>query len=146
MGIDIFVFMGKYLAIDFGLKRTGLAITDELKIIASPLETIDSSKLMDRLTDLVRSEKVELIVLGDPKRLDGSPTHITQNVHLLREALSKTFPAVQIVLMDERFTSVMAKQVVVSSGKSKQNRADKGLIDQVSAALILQSYLTQQSN
>lgn len=146
MGIDIFVFMGKYLAIDFGLKRTGLAITDELKIIASPLETIDSSKLMDRLTDLIRSEKVELIVLGDPKRLDGSPTHITQNVQLLREALSKTFPAVQIVLMDERFTSVMAKQVVVSSGKSKQNRADKGLIDQVSAALILQSYLTQQSN
>jgi putative Holliday junction resolvase len=146
MGIDIFVFMGKYLAIDFGLKRTGLAITDELKIIASPLETIDSSKLMERLTDLIRSEKVELIVLGDPKRLDGSPTHITQNVQLLREALSKTFPAVQIVLMDERFTSVMAKQVVVSSGKSKQNRADKGLIDQVSAALILQSYLTQQSN
>jgi putative Holliday junction resolvase len=138
--------MGKYLAIDFGLKRTGLAITDELKIIASPLETIDSSKLMERLTDLIRSEKVELIVLGDPKRLDGSPTHITQNVQLLREALSKTFPAVQIVLMDERFTSVMAKQVVVSSGKSKQNRADKGLIDQVSAALILQSYLTQQSN
>jgi len=138
--------MGKYLAIDFGLKRSGLAITDDLKIIASPLETVESAKLMDRLKQLVSTEQIELIVLGDPKRLDGSPTHITQNVQQLKEALTKAFPLLHVVLMDERFTSAMAKQVVVSSGKSRQKRADKGLIDQVSAALILQSYLTQQAN
>ncbi|MDP5010901.1 MAG: Holliday junction resolvase RuvX, partial [Crocinitomicaceae bacterium] len=102
--------MGKILAIDFGMKRTGLAITDSSNIIASPLETVDTQNLMNRLAELVEKEKISTIVLGEPKNLDSSDTHITQNVRLLKEALEKKFETVKIVSVDERFTSKMAFQ------------------------------------
>lgn len=135
--------MGKILAIDFGLKRTGIAITDASNIIASPLTTVDSIHLMTFLIDTVEKENVTIIVMGDPKRLNNEATHITENVYLLKEALEKQFPTVKIELMDERFTSKMALQSMIDGGMKKKQRQEKGMIDQISAAIILQSYLAQ---
>ncbi len=133
--------MGKILAIDFGLKRTGIAITDENKIIASGLTTVDSRDLMTFLVNLNQKEKLETIVLGEPKRLNNEPSHITANVHLLKEALEKQFPLIPVVLIDERFTSKMAFQSMIDNGMSKKQRSNKGLIDEISATIILQSYM-----
>lgn len=133
--------MSKILAIDFGLKRTGLALSDELQMFAFGLKTIDSKTLMDELKILVEKEKITEIVIGEPKRLDTSDSHITQNVHLLREAVQKNFPGVLVSLLDERFTSKMASAVIAQSGLKKKDREQKGLIDTVSATIILQDYL-----
>lgn len=133
--------MGKIIAIDFGLKRTGLAITDELKMIAFGLETVESKNLMTYLKTLFQKEKIEKIVLGEPKRLDGSDAHITQNVYLLKEALEKQFMNVPVVLHDERFTSKMAFDAMIAGGLKKKQRQDKAMIDKVSATIILQEYL-----
>lgn len=133
--------MGKIIAIDFGLKRTGLAITDELQIIATGLETVDSRKLMDYLVALFQKEKIEKIVLGEPKRLDGSDAHITQNVYLFKEALEKQFPGIPVILHDERFTSKLAVEAMIAGGMKKKQRRDKAMIDKISATIILQSYM-----
>jgi putative Holliday junction resolvase len=133
--------LSKILAIDFGLKRTGLAISDELRMFAFGLKTIESRTLMDELKILVAKEKIVEIVIGEPKRLDASDSHITQNVRLLREAVQKNFPEVLVSLLDERFTSKMASAVIAQSGLKKKDREQKGLIDTVSAAIILQDYL-----
>jgi putative Holliday junction resolvase len=135
--------MGKIVAIDFGLKRTGIAITDASNIIASPLTTVDSIHLMTFLIDLVEKENVTTIVMGDPKRLNNEATHITENVYLLKEALQQQFPSLKIVMVDERFTSKMAFQSMIDNGMKKKQRQEKGMIDHISAAIILQSYLTQ---
>ncbi|MEY4521969.1 MAG: hypothetical protein RIT10_1154 [Bacteroidota bacterium] len=135
--------MGKIVAIDFGLKRTGIAITDASNIIASPLTTVDSIHLMTFLMDLVKKENVTTIVMGDPKRLNNEATHITENVYLLKEALQQQFPSLKIVMVDERFTSKMAFQSMIDNGMKKKQRQEKGMIDQISAAIILQSYLAQ---
>lgn len=133
--------MGKIIAIDFGLKRTGLAITDELQIIATGLETVESKKLMEYLIALFQKEKIEKIVLGEPKRLDGSDAHITQNVYLLKEALEKQFIGIPVILHDERFTSKMAVEAMIAGGMKKKQRQDKAMIDKISATIILQSYM-----
>jgi len=133
--------MGKVLAIDFGLKRTGLAITDASKIIASGLTTVDSKELMNFLVGITQKENIEKIILGEPKRLNNEPSHITANVHLLKEALEKQFPTIPIQLIDERFTSKMAFQTMIDGGLSKKQRQNKALIDEISATIILQSYL-----
>ncbi len=133
--------MSKIIAIDFGLKRTGIAITDALNIIASPLTTVDSRTLMGFLKTLIPQEKVAVVVLGEPKRLNMEDAHISENVRLLREALEKEFPTCKIVMMDERFTSKMAFQSMIDGGVKKKKRQDKGLVDQISATIILQSYL-----
>ena len=133
--------MGKLVAIDFGLKRTGIAITDENQIIASGLKTVDSKDLMVFLIDLVKKDKIETIVLGLPKRLNNEPTHITENVLMLKAALEKQFPQLKICLLDERFTSKMAFQTMIDSGLSKKQRQNKGLIDEISATILLQSYM-----
>lgn len=133
--------MGRIVAIDFGLKRTGIAMTDELKIIASPLTTVESKELMNFLKNLVNKNKIETIVLGEPKRMNNEDTHITQNVYLLKEALEKEFPVIKIVLVDERFTSKMAMQSMIDSGMKKKQRQEKGTVDMISAAIILQSYM-----
>ncbi len=135
--------MGKIVAIDFGLKRTGVAITDASNIIASPLTTVDSIHLMTFLIDLVKKENVTTIVLGDPKRLNNEATQITENVYLLKEALQQQFPSLKIEMVDERFTSKMAFQSMIDNGMKKKQRQEKGMIDQISAAIILQSYLAQ---
>jgi putative Holliday junction resolvase len=135
--------MSKIIAVDFGLKRTGIAITDDLNIIASPLTTVDSTKLMSFLIELIKKEKVATIVLGEPKTLQNQNAHITENVYLLKEALEKQFPLCKVVLVDERFTSKMAFQSMIDHGLKKKQRQDKGMIDQISATIILQSYLQQ---
>tara|TARA_B100000508_G_scaffold118450_1_gene98643 strand:- start:158962 stop:159375 length:414 start_codon:yes stop_codon:yes gene_type:complete len=134
--------MKRILAIDFGLKRTGIAITDEMNIIASGLTTVASSELMDYLIDIVSKKDVGTIVLGEPKRLNMQDSHSSENVRLLKEALEKQFPTLKIDMMDERFTSKMAVQSLVDSGVSKKKRRNKELIDEVSATIILQSYMS----
>jgi putative Holliday junction resolvase len=134
--------MGKAIAIDFGLKRSGIAITDDLQLFAFPHETVDSQGLMVYLEVLVPKESVDTIVLGEPKRMDNSDTHITENVRLLHEALLAKFPELKVVLMDERFTSKMAVQAMIAGGMKKKDRQVKGNIDKISAAIVLQSYLS----
>ncbi len=136
--------MGKIIAIDFGLKRTGLAITDDLNMFAFGLDTVDSEKLMDTLKLLVFKEKVDTIVLGLPKRLNNEDAHVTQNIYLLQEAIEKQFAMIKVVLIDERFTSKMASQSMHAAGATKRQKKQKGLVDKVSATIILQSYLSQQ--
>lgn len=136
---------GRILALDFGLKRTGIAITDELNIIASGLKTVESKVLMQELKKIIPEKKITTLVLGEPKRLNNEDSHITQNVYLLKEALVKEFPSVNIVLYDERFTSKMAFQSMIDGGLSKKQRQNKALIDEISATILLQSYMQAQS-
>ncbi|MFK7785623.1 MAG: Holliday junction resolvase RuvX [Crocinitomicaceae bacterium] len=135
--------MGKVVSIDFGLKRTGLAISDESRIFAFGLDTVDSKNLMSFLVDLKQKEQFTAIVLGMPKRLNNEDSHVSENVRLLKEALGKQFPGVEVVLLDERFTSKMASASMHTAGASKKQKKQKGLVDKVSATIILQSYLGQ---
>lgn len=134
--------MGKIVAIDFGLKRTGLAITDEMNMFAFGLDTVESSKLMDELKRLNKVENVSLFVLGLPKRLNNEDAHITQNVLLLKEAIEKEILLTRVELLDERFTSKMASQSMHTAGATKKQKKTKELVDKVSATIILQSYLS----
>ncbi len=133
--------MLKILAIDFGLKRCGIAITDELRIIASPLCTVESKNLEIFLKEKIDSKEVGEIVIGLPLNSDGQATNITQNVHLLKEHLQNKYPAVVIALHDERFTSKMASAAMFDSGMKKRKREVKGNVDMTSAAIILQGYM-----
>lgn len=135
----------RIVAIDFGLKRTGLAITDENNIIASGLTTVATKELMDYLIQLVTAKNVGTFVLGEPKRLNMEDSHSSENVRLFKSALEKQFPDLKIVMMDERFTSKMAKQSIIDSGIKKNKRKNKELVDEVSATIILQSYMNQQA-
>lgn len=133
--------MGKILAIDFGLKRTGLALSDEMRIFAFGYDTVDSKMLMDCLTKLIPKEKIDTFVLGEPKRLNNSDTHISENVRLFKQALLDNFPLIKVISMDERFTSKMASQSISMMGKNKATHQNKGLVDKISATILLQSYL-----
>lgn|SRR5690554_386738 len=132
----------RILGIDFGLKRTGIAITDDNNIIASGLTTVDSRELMEFLIKTVEEKNIGTIALGEPKRLNMEDSHSSENVRLFRQALEKQFPEVKIVMVDERFTSKIAMQSLISSGISKKKRQNKALIDEVSATIILQSYMS----
>lgn len=136
--------MQRIVALDFGLKRTGIAITDEMNIIASGLTTVDSRELMTYLKNLVATKNIGTIVLGEPKRLNLEDSHSSENVRLLKEALDKEFPFLTIALVDERFTSKMAMQTMHLGGLSKKQKKNKALIDEISATIILQSYLEQR--
>jgi putative holliday junction resolvase len=135
--------MPRVIAIDFGLKRTGLAVTDPLRIIATALDTVDSMRLMDYLKGYVAKEKVDGFVVGLPTNLDGSPTDITANVHAFVEALRTTFPDKFVETMDERFTSRMAQQILLESGKGRMARRERGQVDRISATIILQSWMSK---
>jgi len=134
--------MSVVLCIDFGLKRCGLAISDPNRIIASPLDTIASATLENWLELEIPKRQITEIVLGYPTRLDGSDSHVTQNIRLLKQVLEEKFPLLQINLFDERFSSKMASSAIAQMG-NKKKKQDKGLVDQVAAALILQEYLSQ---
>lgn len=136
--------MSKAIGIDFGLKRTGISVSDDLGIIATPLKTIASSDLMQFLKDLVLSENIETMILGFPLGLNGADTDITPNVRLLKLALEKEFPQLKIALFDERMTSKIAQKTLIQ-GASKKKRQQKGIIDQISATIILQDYLNSIS-
>lgn len=135
--------MGKIVSIDFGLKRTGIALSDDARMFAFGLETVESNQLMSYLVELKEKEKFTTIVLGMPKRLNNQDSHITENVRLLAEALKNQFVGIDVVLLDERFTSKMASQSMYTAGATKKQRKEKGLIDKVSATIILQSYLSK---
>lgn len=138
--------MGKILALDFGLKRTGIAVTDELQLIASPLTTVNSQELDAYLADYLKKHAIECIVLGHPTDQLGRSTDITQNVILLKEHLEKIYPALPVHLYDERFTSSMASAALVQSGMKKKKRQQKGNLDMTSAAIILQGYLRSRES
>jgi putative Holliday junction resolvase len=137
--------MPRVLAIDFGTKRTGLAVTDPLKMLANPLDTIETSTLLDYLKKYCEKEDVDTLVLGYPTRLNGQDNEMTPKVITMKDRLSKAFPDKIIELVDERFTSKMAMQSMIAMGSKKKDRKEKaGNLDKVSAAIILQSYLDRQ--
>lgn len=137
--------MARILSIDYGLKRTGIAVTDPLKIIATGLTTIPSPELIKFLKDYFSKEEVELVIVGDPKNLDDSDTHATPLVNAMVKKLMKTFPAMRIKRVDERYTSKMASQAMIDMGLKKSQRRDKGLVDEIAATIMLQEYLLSQS-
>ena len=133
--------MGKVLGIDYGTKRTGIAITDEMQIIASGLTTVETHTLDDFISNLVQKETIEYFVVGDPKNLDGTATDSTSHVNSFVKRIKQRYPEIPIHQVDERFTSKIAKQSILASGIKKKARQDKALVDQVSATIILQNYL-----
>ncbi len=136
--------MGQILAIDYGKKRCGLAATDDLKIIASGLETVETKDLMTYLQSYFTQNNVEGIVVGLPTDLKGVLSGIEVDIQGFIEEFKKNFPQVEIHRLDERFTSKIASYFISQSGKNKKQRQDKGLIDKISATLILQQYLEQK--
>lgn len=133
--------MARILAIDYGRKRTGLAATDPLQIIAGGLATVETAKLFDWLKDYMAREPVERIVIGEPLQTDGTPSENHQRVMQFVNRWRKTMPGVPIELFDERFTSVMAHQAMLAGGLRKKARQDKALVDEISATIILEDYL-----
>jgi putative Holliday junction resolvase len=133
--------MGRILAIDYGLRRVGLAVTDPMQMLAIPLDTIDTPKVIQYLKDYFLRENVETIILGFPKNMDGNDTDATPLVEKFNLELSTNFPNIPIKLVDERLTSRMAKQTLIDAGYKKKDRKNKKLVDTVAAALILQTYL-----
>ncbi|MEO7081683.1 MAG: Holliday junction resolvase RuvX [Flavobacteriales bacterium] len=134
----------RVLAIDFGLKRTGLAVTDPVGIIASALETVPSAELMAYLKRYVAKEAVQGFVVGLPCNLDGTPTDITKNVVLFVAALKEAFPKLWVETMDERFTSTIAHRTMLESGIGRMARRDKGTVDRISATIILQGWMDRK--
>jgi putative Holliday junction resolvase len=135
--------MPRILAIDYGLKRTGIAVSDPLKIIAGALTTIDSSTLISFLEEYFKKETVELILIGEPKNLDNSDTHATLPVKKIIEQLQKKFPAIPVKTVDERYTSKMASQAMIDMGMKKRQRRDKGMVDRIAATIMLQEYMRE---
>jgi putative Holliday junction resolvase len=138
--------MGRYLAIDYGTKRTGIAVTDPLNMIASALDTIQTHELMNFLGSYMSGEDVEKLVVGKPMNLDNTPSESMKYVKQFVSAFKKRFPDVAIEWVDERFTSKLAMDAMVTGGMKKSERRKKENIDKVSAAIILQSYLEQHNN
>jgi putative Holliday junction resolvase len=133
--------MSRILALDYGAKRTGIAVTDPLKIIATGLTTINSADLIPFLKNYFVAEKVELIIIGLPVNWDESDTHGTALVKKAIVALNKAFPLIPIKEVDERYTSKMARQAMIDMGLKKKDRRDKKLVDEIAATIILQEYL-----
>ncbi len=133
--------MSRILALDYGKVRTGVAVTDELQLIASGLATVPTKELPNFLREYLRQEKVECIVLGEPKQMDGTPSESERLIRPFLEKLKRWYPQVRIVRQDERFTSKLAVQSMIAGGVKKKKRQDKALLDEISATLILQSYL-----
>lgn len=138
--------MSRILSIDYGLKRTGLAVTDPLKIVATGLGTVDSNGVIAFLKKYFQTELVELIIVGDPKNLDNTATHATSLVAAFIKQLNQHFPAMPVKTVDERFTSKMALQSIRQSVVKKKDRRNKALVDEIAATILLQDYLLQHNN
>ncbi len=138
--------MGRILAIDFGTKRVGIAVTDESKIIANGLVTIQNKDIITFLKEYLLKEKVECFVVGKPKQMNNKESESAKNVDIFIKLLIKNFPNIPIERIDERFTSKMAFQTMIDSGINKKHRQDKSLIDKISATIILQSYMESKYN
>lgn len=133
----------RIMAIDFGLKRTGIAVTDPLKIIASPLTTVPTAQLLDFIKNYCATEQVEAFVVGLPLHLDGNPAQISQHVDGFAKRLAALFPDCPVHRQDERLTSVEAKRIILNSGIKKQKRQDKSLVDKIAAAVILEQFMLE---
>ncbi len=133
--------MPRILCIDYGLKRTGLAVTDPLKIIATGLTTVESRLLIPFLKDYFAKEAVELILIGDPKNWDNTDTHATPLVERCIKSLQKYFPGIPIQKVDERYTSKMAKDAMLEMGMKKMKRRNKAMVDEIAATIMLQEYM-----
>ena len=137
--------VARILAIDYGLKRTGLAVTDPLKIIANGLTTVETKDLFTFLKKYFATEQVELIIIGEPKNLHDSDTHATPLVARCIKELEKHFPTIPVKKVDERYSSKLAVQSMVESGMKKKDRRNKALVDEIAATIILQQYLQHSS-
>ncbi len=133
--------MGRILAIDYGKKRTGLAVTDVLQIIANGLTTVPTHTLMDFIIDYVKREPVERIVVGLPKQMNNQPSENMVRIEPFVNRLRKLLPQIPVEYVDERFTSVLAHQAMLDGGLKKKDRQRKELVDEISATIILQSYM-----
>ncbi|HEU5051648.1 MAG TPA: Holliday junction resolvase RuvX [Hanamia sp.] len=136
--------MPRILCIDYGKKRTGIAVTDPLQIIATGLTTVDSPELISFLKKYFSREEVELIVIGEPKNLDDSDTHATPLVKEIIKKLEKEFPNIPIEKVDERFTSKLAKQAMLDMGMKKKDRRNKRTVDEIAATIMLQEYMASR--
>ncbi len=136
--------MGRILSIDYGQKRTGLAVTDALQITANGLETVATNQLMQYLVTYAQQEPVETFVVGMPKQMDNSDSENASHVKGFVKRLQAQFPDIPVVLYDERFTSVLAHRAMLDSGLRKKARQDKALVDKISATIILQDYLSSR--
>ena len=133
--------MARILAIDYGTKRTGIAVTDELQLIASGLTTVETQKLLEFLTEYLAKEKVELVLVGEPTQKDGSPSAVETDIQEFLKVFANEFPEMPVQRVDERYTSKMAFQTMIDSGLKKKQRRNKALIDEIAATIILQEYL-----
>jgi len=131
----------RIISIDYGAKRTGLAVTDPLQIIATGLTTVESKQLIPFLKDYFAREEVELIIIGEPKNWDDTDTHATPLVEKIIKQLEKNFPAIPIKRVDERYTSKMAKDAMLEMGLKKMQRRNKKLVDEIAATILLQEYM-----
>ena len=136
--------MGRILAIDFGKKRTGLAVTDMLRITANPLITIETKELLGWLTEYFTRETVDEVVVGHPKQMNGEDSESMQYIRPFVARFKQTFPDKSITYYDERFTSVLAHQAMIAGGMKKKNRQDKTQVDKLAACIILEGYLDAQ--
>ncbi len=136
--------MARIMALDYGTVRTGIAVTDELQLIASGLTTIPTKDLLGFLKSYLEEEQVELMVIGKPKQMDNTDSQSEPAIQEFINSLNTNFPNLFVERIDERFTSKMAFQAIIDSGMRKKKRRDKGLVDTVSATLILQNYLAQK--
>jgi len=138
--------LGRYLSIDYGTKRCGIAVTDPLKMIASGINTVASHELMRYLEDYFKKEEVECMVIGKPMQMDDTPSESFIHVQRFVQAFKKRFPEMRVEWMDERFSSKMAVQAMVDGGMKLKERKKKENIDKISAAIILQSFLEEENN
>ena len=136
--------MPRILAIDYGQKRTGIAVTDEMQIIASGLTTIPSASTIDFLKDYFDKETVEKVLIGEPKQMNGEPSQSADIIEAFVRKFKSFFPNMPVVRVDERFTSKMAFQTMIDSGLNKNQRKNKALLDEISATIMLQDYLTRK--
>ena len=138
--------MGRIMAIDYGKVRTGLAVTDPVRIIATALTTVETPSLLPYIKDYCAREEVDIFVVGEAKHMDNSPSESIQYIEPFVKQLAEIFPDKEIARVDERFTSKMAFQTMIDSGLKKKQRQNKGMIDQIAATLILQTYMNTINN
>jgi len=137
--------LSKYVGIDFGIKKSGVSISDSNKLISFPLETIETKNLLDYIKQISNDENIEIVVIGKPLKLNNEIHDLEEKVVKFIKSLKNHHPNIQVERIDERFTSKISKQIIIQSGLGKKNRRDKSIIDKISASLILESYLIQKN-
>lgn len=137
--------MGRILCLDYGTKRTGVAVTDPMQIIASGLKTVPTIKLMEFLSDYLGKEEVDEVVVGEPKQMDGTASEVESQILKFIARFEEQFPKLKVIRVDERFTSKLAFQTMIDSGLKKGQRRKKSLIDEISATIILQTYMDKRN-